>query len=151
MAYGFNEDEEAARESVRRALYINLPWNDYNLSAFMKDPLTIALCDKPFKRERIVREVTDAFVNEGFVVQRTATVKSGRYTYTYIEVEGIAVCVGSAKRGGQGIFVYTVADMDERISASTQQLHQEEAERVLKEQIKAKLNDDELKFLGWTR
>ena len=147
MAYGFNAQEEQAREKIRGALMYQLPRDDYNLQSFVNDPLTFGLCDKPFKRDRIVKQVKDALSKEGFLIQREATTCSGKYTYVFLEVDGIAIEVGSARRGGQGIFVSTISKMNDAISTSIQQLHKMETERLMKETIKAKLNAEEIAFL----
>lgn len=151
MAYGFNAAEEAARENIRKALIHNLPTDDYLTKVSMADPLTFGFCNSTFKRDRIVKDVTSALTKEGFAIRRTATTKLGKYTFAHIEVEGISVCIGAARRGGLGIFVCTVKQMDEDISKNIQLLHKEETDRLMKEQIAAKLSDDELKFLGWSR
>lgn len=152
MAYGYTPQEESAREKVRTCLHHNLSEDEYVLERFRTDPLTFALCTKPFKREKIVTQVVSILQRGGFTITRDATVKSGKYTYAFLEVDkAIVIEVGPARRGGQGIFVSTIAKMNEALVEHVRFLKKKEDDHLMTEQIKAKLNDDEIAFLGWKR
>ena len=149
MAYGFTADEEQKQIAIARTLQ-NMMGDQYDVSI---NPRTLggwAVFPKSSytKRPRIVADVVAALLNSGYTIGRTQDTQSSKHVFAYIEVDGVAIIVGAARRGGLGVFPSTIRDMDIAIAETVTYFDEKNKATTMKATIKAKLTAEEIAFLG---